>query len=391
MNPIATLDRAALARGLDACGAEGWLLFDFKGLNPVASRLLQLGGLGSRRIFVYLPRDGEPVAVAHKIELQPLEGFPGRVVPYARWEELHAALGEVVAGRTVAMEISPEDAVPYLDRVPHGVVELIRRLGGTVVPSASLVTTFTARWSAAEAADHLAAAELLATIAREEVRRAVREAESGLTEWAMYRRVVDRIEAAGLVIDHGPIIAFGANAASPHYEPAESRPVTLAPGQVVLLDLFAGRSVGTVQADQTWMGFAGATVPGRVQEVWTTVRDARDAALALIHGAAAAGRPLRGYEVDRAARGVIERAGYGEWFVHRTGHSIDRDLHGSGPHMDDYETRDDRELMVGVGFSVEPGIYLPGEFGVRSEVNVYWSADGPLVTPGEIQRDLILP
>lgn len=391
MNPIADLDRAELARGLDVCGADGWLLFDFKGLNPVASRLLQLGGLGSRRIFVYLPRTGEPVAVAHKIELQPLEGFPGRVVPYARWQELHAALADIVRGRTVAMEISPEDAVPYLDRVPYGVVELVRRLGGSVVSSGSLATLFTARWSEAEAADHFAAAEILATIAREEVQRAVREAGSGLTEWAMFRRVVERIEGAGLVIDHGPIIAFGANAASPHYEPSETRPVVLTPDQVVLLDLFAGRSAGGVQADQTWMGFAGTAVPARVQEVWTTVRDARDAALALIQDAAASGRPLRGFEVDRAARDVIEGAGFGEWFVHRTGHSIDRDLHGSGPHMDDYETRDDRELLVGIGFSVEPGIYLPGEFGVRSEVNVYWSPEGPRVTPGEIQQDLILP
>jgi len=385
------LDRGALARGLDACGADGWLLFDFKHLNPIAGRLLQLGGLNSRRLFVYLPREGEPVAVAHKIELQPLDGFPGRVVPYARWEELHAAVGDLVRGRTVAMEISPDDAVPYLDRIPYGVVELVRRLGGAVVSSGPLVTTFTARWSAAELADHLAAAEILARVAREEVQRAVREAADGLTEWAMQRRVVARLEAEGLVIDHGPIVAFGAHAANPHYEPTAERSATLQPGQVVLLDLFAGRGAGAVQADQTWMGFAGAAVPPRVQEVWTAVRDARDAALALIREAGAAGRPLRGFEVDLAARGVIERAGYGDFFVHRTGHSIDRDLHGSGPHMDSYETRDDRELIPGVGFSIEPGIYLPGDFGVRSEVNVYWAAEGPRVTPDVIQRDLILP
>jgi len=391
MNALASLDRPALRQGLETCGADGWLLYDFKHLNPVASRLLQLGGLNSRRLFVYLPRQGDPVAVAHKIELQPFHDFPGRVIPYARWEELHAALTEVVGGRTVAMEISPDDAVPYLDRVPFGVVELIRRLGATVVPSAPLVTTFTARWSAAELADHLAAAEILARIANEEVQRAVREAGTGLTEWQMLRRVAGRIEAAGLVIDHGPLVAFGPNAADPHYEPSEQRSATLAPDQVVLLDLFAGRGAGAVQADQTWMGFAGAVVPPRVHEVWTTVREARDAALTLIREAGASGRTLRGFEVDRAARGVIERAGYGEYFVHRTGHSIDRDLHGSGPHMDDYETRDDRELIPGVGFSVEPGIYLPGEFGVRSEVNVYWAAEGPRVTPAVIQRDLILP
>lgn len=391
MTPLEHLDREALARGLEECGADGWLLFDFKGLNPVAARLLQLGGLGSRRLFVYLPKSGEPVALAHKIELQPLQGFPGQIVPYARWQELHATLGAIVKGRTVAMEISHDDAVPYLDRVPFGVVELIRRLGGTVVPSAPLVTTFTARWSEAELADHLAAAEILATIAREEVGRAVREAGQGLTEWVMYRRVVERLEAAGLVIDHGPIVAFGANAANPHYEPAEASSATLQPDQVVLLDLFAGRRVGGVQADQTWMGFAGTRVPERVQQVWTTVRDARDAALALVRQRTAAGAMLRGFEVDRAAREVIEGAGFGEWFVHRTGHSIDRELHGSGPHLDDYETHDDRELIPGIGFSVEPGIYLSGDFGVRSEVNVFLAPGGARVTPGQIQRDLILP
>jgi Xaa-Pro aminopeptidase len=391
MHPIAALDRTALARGLDACGAEGWLLYDFKHLNPIAGRLLQLGGLNSRRLFVYLPREGEPVAVAHKIELQPLDGFPGRILPYARWEELHAALGEVVAGRTVAMEVSPEDAVPYLDRVPYGVVELVRRLGGTVVPSGPLVTTFTARWSPTELADHLAAAEILARIAKEEVQGAVRMAGTGLTEWDLLRRVAGRIEAEGLVIDHGPLVAFGANAADPHYEPSAERSAPLEPNQVVLLDLFAGRGVGAVQADQTWMGFAGPLPPARVQEVWTTVRDARDAALALIRDTAASGLPLQGFQVDRAARDVIEAAGFGDWFVHRTGHSIDRELHGSGPHMDDYETRDDRELIPGVGFSVEPGIYLPGEFGVRSEVNVHWAPGGPRVTPDVIQQELILP
>lgn len=391
MDTIRNLDRAALATGLDACGADGWLLYDFKQCNPVAARLLQLGGLGSRRLFVYLPREGEPVAIAHKIELQPVRGFPGRILPYARWEELHAALTEVIGGRTVAMEISPDDAVPYLDRVPYGVVELVRKLGGRVVPSAELVTTFTSRWSPAELDDHLAAAEILARIANEELRWAVGQAGTGLTEWQLLRRVADRIEAEGLVIDHGPLVAFGANAADPHYEPSPEASAVLEANQVVLLDLFAGRGVGAVQADQTWMGFAGREVPDRVQLVWTTVRDARDAALARIAGAAKSGGRLRGFEVDRAARDVIEAAGFGEWFVHRTGHSIDRDLHGSGPHMDDYETRDDRELIPGVGFSVEPGIYLPGEFGVRSEVNVYWAPEGPRVTPKVIQRDLILP
>lgn len=391
MSLLTHLDHAALAAGLSALGADGWLLYDFKGTNPVAGRVLGVGGLGSRRLFVYLPRTGEPVAIAHRIELSPVAGFPGRIVPYARWEELHAALREVVGGRTVAMEISPADAVPYLDRVPYGVVELLRSLGASVVSSGALVTQFAARWNAQEMAGHERAAELLARIAREALARAVTEGGTGLTESALQARVVAAMEAEGLVLDHAPIVGFGPNAADPHYQPVAGRDRTLARDEVVLLDLFAAPGAGTVPADQTWMGFSGACPPARVQEVWTVVRDAREAAIACVEDRVRRGEPLHGFEVDRAARDVIERAGYGEHFVHRTGHSIDRDLHGSGPHCDDYETHDDRVLMPGVGFSIEPGIYLPGAFGVRSEVNAYWGADGARITPRVRQEALILP
>jgi Xaa-Pro dipeptidase len=384
-------DRAALRDALAEAGADAWLLYAFHGLNPVATRVLSLSGLNTRRLFVLLPRDGEPVAVAHKIELASVEGFPGRVLPYARWEELHAALGPVVAGRRLAMEISPDDAVPYLDRVPYGVVELVRRLGGTVVPSGALASRFAAGWTSEEAADHRFAAEVLAEVARAALARAVREGGTGPTETALQAGVVAAAEARGLVFDTFPIVAFGANSANPHYEPHAGRDATLRTGDVVLLDLWAGRSLDTVFADQTWMGFAGSPVPERVELVWETVRDARDAAVAAVRSAAAAGRPIAGYEADRAARGVIEAAGFGSAFVHRTGHSIDRDLHGSGPHLDDYETHDDRRLVPGVGFSVEPGVYLPGEFGVRSEINMHWDAAGLEVTPRAPQSELIVP
>ena len=378
-----------LRQALAEAGADAWLVFEFHGLNPVARRLLPLSGLNTRRLFVLLPAEGEPVAVAHRIELQPLAGFPGRVLPYARWEELHAALGSLVAGRRLAMEVSPEDAVPYLDRVPAGVVELIRRLGGTVVPSGALVSRFASRWTEAELRDHREAAEILAAVARAELARAVREAGSGLREMALQGRVVAAAEARGLAFDTPPIAAFGPNSANPHYEPHEGSDAALEPGQVVLLDLWAGRRLDTVFADQTWMGFAGAHPPARVTRVWDTVRQARDVAIATVREAVGAGRRIAGFEADRAARAVIEAAGFGPAFVHRTGHSIDRDLHGSGPHLDDYETHDDRLLLPGVGFSVEPGIYLAGEFGVRSEVNVHLGERAVEVTPAEPQRELI--
>ena len=392
MTGIAALDRTELSAGLAALGADGWLLFDFHGLNPVAGRVLGLGGMGTRRLFVLIPRSGPPTAVAHKIEMQPLEGFPGTIVPYARWEELHAALGTLVKGKTLAMEVSPKDAVPYLDRVPHGVIELLTSLGAKVVPSDQLVTRFASRWSDAELADHLAAAEILAEVAKEQLAWAVTQGGKGLTETALQTRTVEAMRKRGLALTTLPIVGFGPNAANPHYEPHAGKDRTLSADEVVLLDLWGGRGkVDTVFADQTWMGFSGRRVPEKVQRVWEVVRGARDAAIALVRERVAKGNAPSGFEVDRAARKIIEGAGFGEAFVHRTGHSIDRDLHGSGPHMDDFETHDERKLMQGVGFSIEPGVYLSGEFGVRTEVNMYWGREGARVTPAEPQRDLILP
>jgi Xaa-Pro aminopeptidase len=391
MKHLAALDRDALRAGLDAAGADGWLLFEFRGLNPIARRMLQLSHVATRRLFVYLPRDGEPIAVAHKIELQPFEGFPGPVVPYSRWEELHAALRRLVDGKTVAMEISADDAVPTLDRVPFGVVQLIQRLGGAVVSSAPVSAQFTARWSREEARNHLTAAAVLARVAQRIMAEVVTEGGKGTTESEVQRRVVDALASEGVLVDpaHLPIIGFGPNAANPHYAPVAGSDRTLGRDEVVLIDLFGGTSLDTVFADQTWMGWSGRTPAEEVERVWTIVRDARDAALGAVQAAARDRRPIRGFEIDQAARGVIESAGYGHYFVHRTGHSIDRDLHGSGPNCDDYETRDDRIVTPGLGFSVEPGIYLPDRFGVRSEVNVYWSSDGPIVTPAEPQKELI--
>jgi Xaa-Pro aminopeptidase len=251
------------------------------------------------------------------------------------------------------------------------------------------VSRFAARWSDAEAEDHRAAAEILASVARSTLGRVVRDVDTSLTESTLQGQVVAEVERRGLVFDEPPIVAFGGNAAKPHYVPHAGADRKLQPGDVVLLDLWAGRSRNTVFADQTWMGFAGSRPPARVTEVWRTVRQARDAAIGVLKTAAAQGRMLAGYEVDQAARRVVEQAGYGDRFVHRTGHSIDRNLHGSGPHIDDYETHDDRRLIPGIGFSVEPGIYLPDEFGMRSEVNVYMGPHGPEVTPREPQVELI--
>jgi Xaa-Pro dipeptidase len=383
------IDRAELQQALAEAGLDGWLLYAFRGLNPVAVRVLGLTGMNTRRLFVLFPREGEPVAVAHKIELQGMENFPGRVIPYARWSELHEILRSLVSGRKLAMEISPQDAVPYLDRIPYGVVELLRHAGANVVPSGALVSRFAASWNASEVEDHRAAAEILADVARRTLAQAVRDTGRTLSETALQARVIAEVEARGLVFDELPLVAFGPNSAKPHYQPQAGSDAILGSGDVVLLDLWAGRSHTTVFADQTWIGFAGSAATERVRQVWQSVRQARDAAIDIIRQAWGDRRPIMGFEADRAARDVIERAGFGDAFVHRTGHSIDRDLHGSGPHLDDYETHDDRMLIQGVGFSVEPGIYLAGEFGMRSEVNVFMGPAGPEVTPQQPQVELI--
>jgi Xaa-Pro aminopeptidase len=395
MKPLEGFDFSALRELLGSLPADGWLLYDFHGINPAATRVLGLNGMGTRRFFVLLPREGKPVAIAHRIELASFDGFPGEVRPYAAWPELHDKLRALVAGKTVAMEISPGDAVPYLDRVPHGVIQLVEGFGARVVSSGTLITRFAARWSASELAGHRRAAEAIAAIATAALRRAGSDLARGaeVRETGVQAQVMESFARAGLVTDHPPIVGFQANSANPHYEPRAGADRRLAAGDVLLLDLWAGVAPGggSVFADQTWMAFAGreAITPSDVRRVWETVRDARDAAVALLRERWTQGAPVTGAALDDAARGVIRAAGFGEYFVHRTGHSIDRDLHGSGPHLDNFETADERTLIPGVGFSVEPGIYLPGRFGMRTEINVFLGEAGPEVTPSQPQQQLL--
>ena len=390
--PLEGFDFAALRELLPSLPADGWLLYDFRGINPTAARVLGIHGMGTRRFFVLLPRTGTPIALAHRIERAAFDGFPGEVRAYAAWPELHENLRALVGGKTVAMEISPQDAVPYLDRVPYGVVGLVEKCGGRVVSSGILVSRFAARWTASELAGHRRAAEAIAEIAVTTLRWAGSELARGaeVRETVMQSRVMEAFARAQLVTDHGPIVGFQPNAANPHYEPHAGTDRRLAAGDVLLLDLWAGPSLSSVFADQTWMAFAGREPVEEVRRAWCVVRDARDAAVSLLRERWKNTQPLTGAAVDDAARGVIRAAGFGDYFVHRTGHSIDRELHGSGPHIDNFETEDNRQLIPGVGFSIEPGVYFPGRFGIRSEINVYMGDAGPEVTPKEPQRELLL-
>ncbi len=383
----------ALQSALARAGLDGWLLYDFHGLNPVAVGMLELPGMTTRRFFVFVPRQGPPVAITHAIEQGPWAGWPAkwRKETYSSWRALESLLAELVKGKRVAMEYSPGDAVPYLDRVPAGVLEMVRSAGATVVSSADLVSSFYAVWSDEQRASHERAARVVATIGEQAIRLAGSRADSAspLTEFALQNWIKEKFEAGALETDHGPIVAIGPNAANPHYEPTAEKSATINRGDILLVDLWA-REKGGVFADQTWMGSLGAP-SDRDKTIWLAVRDARDAAISLLRQRIGAHKPVRGGEVDDAARDVITKRGYGQFFIHRTGHSIDpRELHGSGPHIDNLETREDRSLIPGVGFSIEPGIYLAGDVGMRSEVNGFIGADGVLITPSDYQKDLLI-
>lgn len=383
----------ALQSALAGAGFDGWLLYDFQGLNPVARGMLELKGMTSRRIFVFIPSSGNPVAITHAIEQGPWKDWPrdwGKE-KYSGWRTLEALIAKTVKGKRIAMEYSPGDAVPYVDRVPAGVIEMVRNAGAKIESSADLISMFYAVWTVEQRKSHERAAEAVATIGQQAIRLAGSRAESGtpLTEFALQGWIRERFESGGLVTDHGPIVAIGPNAANPHYEPTADGTATINRGDILLIDLWAKEKQG-IFADQTWMGSLG-TPSERDMSVWLAVRDARDAAIALLRERVGARKPVRGGEVDDAARAVITERGFGEFFIHRTGHSIDaRDLHGSGPHIDNLETREERTLIQGVGFSIEPGIYLAGEVGMRSEVNGFIGRDGLLITPTEYQREMLV-
>lgn len=383
----------ALQSALDKAGLDGWLLYDFHGLNPVAVGMLELPGMTTRRFFVLIPRTGSPVAITHAIEQGPWLGWPAkwRKEKYSSWRSLESLLAGLVGGKRVAMEYSPGDAVPYLDRVPAGVLEMVRSAGATVVSSGDLVSAFYAVWSDDQRASHERASRAVSILGQEAIRLAGSRADSAspMTEYALQKWIRERFEAGGLETDHGPIVAIGPNAANPHYEPTAESSATIKRGDILLIDLWAREKNG-VFADQTWMGSLGAASE-RNSKIWLAVRDGRDAAISLLRERLSARQPVRGGEVDDAARAVITQRGYGEYFIHRTGHSIDpRDLHGSGPHIDNLETREDRVLIPGVGFSIEPGIYLAGDVGMRSEVNGFIATDGLLITPADYQKELMV-
>jgi Xaa-Pro aminopeptidase len=371
------LDVPAIQRALLEDGLDAWLLYDFHGSNPIAARVTgvdRAAHMTTRRWYYLVPASGEPCGLVHAIERHTLDHLPGRKLVYAGRQQLEESLTALLRGaRRVAMEYSPQNAIPYLSRVDAGTAEAVRARGVEIASSGDLVQRFEASWSPEQLETHRAAAAALYRIkdrAFDAASEALRTGRS-LTELELQRQMVEWFAEEQLISDSPPVVAVGPHAGDPHYLPTADRSSRIEPDRVLLLDLWGKRAEpGAVFADITWVGVTAAAVPEAPAAAFRAIVEARDAAVALVQQAARDGREIRGWEVDRAARDVLEHAGYGPHILHRTGHSLGEAVHGNGVHMDDYETHDDRRLLPGAGFTIEPGLYFD-TFGVRTEINVF--------------------
>lgn len=371
------LDVAAIQKTLRTEGLDGWLLFDFHGSNPIASHLAGLDGGGhmtTRRWYYLIPAEGAPRGLVHAIERHNLNSLPGDKTIYGRREDLESGLTQLLAGmRRVAMEYSPDCAIPYLSRVDAGTAEAVRRRGVEIVSSGDLVQRFEATWTPSQLDTHRSASAALYRIkdrAFQAAAKALRD-RTELTEYSLQQAMSRWFVEEGLVSDSDPVVAMGPNAGNPHYLPTSASSAPIISDSVLLLDLWGKHTTtGAVFADITWVAYTGAEPPAPVSRAFAAIVSARDAAVQRVEEAVAAQRDLRGWEVDRAARQVLEQAGYAQQILHRTGHSLGESVHGNGVHLDDYETHDERRILPGTGFTVEPGVYFDS-FGVRTEINVF--------------------
>ena len=386
------MDLSAIQQALRERNIDAWLFYDHHHRDPIAYRVLGLPGglMVTRRWFYVIPAKGEPVKLVHKIEAGHLDTLPGAKRQYAGWQELFDSLKTLLAGyRDIAMQYSPNNLVFTVSLVDAGTVDLIRGLGKNVVSSQDLIAQFEATLNAEQIKTHFAARDVIDSVtaaAFQEIGRRVRN--GGTHEHEIQQFFMEAFQRENMVTDDPPIVAVNANSGNPHYEPSAAHPVPIREGDFVLLDVWAKKNTpGAVYYDITWAGFVGKAPSDRQREIFKIVSEARDLGVKTVQDAISAGKPIAGWEVDRAVRGHIKKAGYGEYFIHRTGHSIGTDVHANGANMDDLEIHDERRILPNSLFSIEPGIYLP-EFGVRLEVNVLVRPGSAEVT-GKIQRELV--
>ena len=393
-NPTPAERVSAIQKALQAAKLDGWLFYDFRKSDPLASRILMLGenASGSRRWFYYIPATGEPTKIVHSIERAKLDPLPGKRLVYRGWEEQHAHLRETLSKqKRLAMQYSPMNDIPYMSRVDAGTIELVRSFGPEIVTSAELVQQFEAVLTPAQKQSHIEASDKMHRILLEtfaEIARNIR-ADKAITEYDIQQFIARRLEEEGMNREEG-IVAVNANTANPHYFPTREANLPIKRGDFVLLDYVSKlRQPGAICTDQTWTGYVGESVPEEFVRIFNIVREARDAATEFVRKNVREGKSIRGAEVDDVSRGVIKRAGYAEQFTHRTGHSIGEEGHGNGVNIDNFETRDSRRITPGVCFSIEPGIYLEGKFGVRSEIDVYVGEKEIEVTGQPIQTEIV--
>jgi len=385
---VPAIQSALRERNIDA-----WLFYDHHHRDPIAYRVLGLPAelMVTRRWFYLIPAEGEPLKLVHKIEAGHLDSLPGSTRQYSGWQELFESLKSMLANhRDIAMQYSPNNFVFTISLVDAGTVELLRGLGKNIVSSADLVAQFEATWTEDQIKTHFAARDSIDAItaaAFKEIGRRVRN--GGTTEHEIQQWFMEAFARENLITDDPPIVAVNRNAGNPHYEPRADHPVPIRTGDFVLLDVWGKKNIpDAVYYDITWVGFVGKAPTGKMHQVFEVVRDARDAGVKTVIDAIGAGRRIAGWEVDRAARNHIKEKGFGEYFIHRTGHSIGTDVHSNGANMDDLEIHDERQILPNSCFSIEPGIYLP-EFGVRSEVDVLVRSKSAEVT-GNIQREIVI-
>jgi len=391
----AGLDIKDVQAALKADGLDGWLLYDFRGINPIAADVTavsrQPGHLATRRWYYLIPATGEPRGLVHAIEKNSLAHLPGTSTRYAGRDQLEAGLRTLLAGLTrIAMEYSPRCAIPYVSRIDAGTIELVRQTGVEVVSSGDLVQRFAAVWDADAIATHRSASERLYRVKDHAFEAAARRMRDGTatTEYDIQQLMAAWFRDEGLVSDSDPVVAAAEDAGNPHYLPTVSVHRSVKPDEILLLDLWGKLDrPGAVFADITWVGYTGRRVPERYAKAFAAICGARDAGIRLVQDAARAGRDVRGFEVDRAASAVLREAGYADKILHRTGHSLGETVHGNGVNMDDYETHDDRRLLPGTGFTIEPGVYFD-DFGVRTEINMVVGARDATVT-GPIQTEIL--
>lgn len=387
-------DLAAVQAAIREFGFDGWLLYDFRGSNILAQRVADLTEKKlSRRWFYFIPATGEPKKLVHAIEPAALDHLPGAAkTVYRRWQDLETGVGELVIGaKKVAMEYSPRNANPYIGKVDAGTIELVQSYHVEPVPSGDLIQLFEAVWDDDQEKSHFEAAKHCRTaydVAFQFIADEIR-AKGSVTEAAVQSRIMKHFAVNHLITYSPPIVGVGPHSGDPHYETTAASNSPIRPGDFVLIDLWAKQDKPrSVYADYTRVAFVGPSVPEKYAKIFGIVAAARDAGIQCVKEAFAKGEPLLGWQIDAATRAVIEKAGYGEQFTHRTGHNIGQEVHGNGAHIDGLETREDRRIIRRTCFSIEPGIYLP-EFGVRSEVDIYIDKDGNVhVTGGDPQTEV---